>query len=182
MIEKSFLIAITLIVYSICAANGPGSWTNVTGHNLVGEGAAAVIENDLIYYIGGLNASGYSKNLAILNKALTINKTISLPSTIPPRAYHTWTNVKTGILLIGGKNSDGVLGDVNYYSFEDEDWSYQYTLPNLKVYKHAAAASITGDLVLMYGGIEEDGENDRMFIFTKGFNNSFYYSCKIFFK
>lgn len=177
------MIAVTLILYSVCAANSPGSWKNDAAHDIGGEGAAAVIENDFIYYIGGFSDSGYYRDLAILNKALTLNKTISLPSTVPPRAYHTWTNVKTGILLIGGKNTNEVLGDVNYYSFEDEDWTYQYTLPNLKVYKHAAAASVTGDLVLMYGGIEEDGgESDRMFIFTKGFNYSFYYSYKMFFK
>ena len=119
------------------------------------EGVAAVSVNADIYVIGGMNNGNYNSHFYKTDEHFSPEQDLGFPTNFSGAAYCTLTNVNTGLLLAGGIYQGSALSNLYFYSFGTPGWdNTPRAFPNsITLYKHSAASHITGEYMLIYGGM-----------------------------
>lgn len=145
-----------LLIFAVChlAKATPGTWTSInldTGNH---RGNTLGFFDGKIYCFGGRNESLFDNQVYIFDENGTFLEQGQTAQGMAPRAYHTWTHVSTGALVIGGEGSEGLLGDYYLFGYSTKQFILKGSLPeNMKLKCHSAAADPTGEVVVIFGGI-----------------------------
>ncbi|KAH7828344.1 uncharacterized protein MONOS_3406 [Monocercomonoides exilis] len=117
------------------------------------HGHAAVVENNLIYIVGGNDGTAMNTEVIVLNIDGTLNKKIELDGNVNSRTDHTFTRVADGGIMIGGSNNNDYYGDVWLLDFSSLEWRNLGEVDEgLKLSRHSAAANADGTLLVIWGG------------------------------
>ena len=178
-----------LSLLSASVAEDPGTWTSINLESTLSfsgfNGTSLIIHNDLFYLFGGENANTFNENLTEFYPNGTLYASISCPSNLTARSHHTFTDVTTGAIIVGGKylnsSTETALGDVWFYNYTSRTFTQKDSLPNdTLLYEHCACYDSSNDMIVLFGGYgsmngSTYADHDNVYIATSGMTFSTYF-------